>query len=150
MAASAPMLAAFVGYERIKARRDGSPLVQLRLFGQRAFSVGIAIAMTFFLGVTSFALILTLFLQIGLGFSPLHAGLTFLPFSGGVLLASGAAARLGPRFGRGVTMTGALVMAAAMAGLSLIVGPYCPAGCTNQVLPGLLAGRLRLGTGLAP
>src|SRR6266705_4920384 len=53
MACSVPVLAAFVGYERIKARRDGSPLVQLRLFGQRAFSVGIGIAMTFFLGVTS-------------------------------------------------------------------------------------------------
>src|SRR5712691_3827806 len=71
MAASVPVSALFVGYERVKARRDGSPLVQLRLFGQRAFSVGIAIAMTFFLGVTSFALVLTLFLQIGLGFSPL-------------------------------------------------------------------------------
>src|SRR6266568_6620254 len=29
MACSVPVLAAFVGYERIKARRDGSPLVQL-------------------------------------------------------------------------------------------------------------------------
>ena len=150
MAASVPMLAAFVGYERIKARRDGSPLVQLRLFGQRAFSVGIAIAMTFFLGVTSFTLILTLFLQIGLGFSPLHAGLTFLPFSGGVLLASGAAARLGPRFGRGVTMTGALVMAAAMAGLILIVRHYGQAVTTTELLPGLIAAGLGMGTVLAP
>src|ERR1022692_3075815 len=106
MAASVPVLALFAGYERIKARRDGSPLVQLSLFRQRSFGIGIAIAVTFFLGVTSFALILTLFLQIGLGFTPLHAGLTFLPFSGGVLVASGAAARLAPRFGRGVTMTG--------------------------------------------
>jgi Na+/melibiose symporter-like transporter len=94
------VLALFGGYERVKARRDGSPLVQLSLFRQRSFGIGIAIAVTFFLGVTSFALILTLFLQIGLGFTPLHAGLTFLPFSGGVLVASGAAARLAPRFGR--------------------------------------------------
>src|SRR5258706_8863392 len=150
MAASVPMLAAFVGYERIKARGDGSPLVKLRLFGQRAFSVGIAIAMTFFLGVTSFALILTLFLQIGLGFSPLHAGLTFLPFSAGVLLASGAAARLGPRFGRGVTMTGALMMAAGMAGLILIVRHYGQAVTTTELLPGLIAAGLGMGAVLAP
>src|SRR5216683_1103640 len=117
MAASAPVFALFVAYERVKTRRDGSPLVQLSLFSQRSFSVGMAIAVTFFLGITSFALILTLFLQTGLGFTPLHAGLTFLPFSGGVLLASGAAARLAPRFGRGVTMTGALVMAAGTSGL---------------------------------
>src|SRR5262249_55026595 len=98
MAASVPVLAVFVGYERMKSRRDGSPLLELRLFRQRGFSVGIAIAITFFLGVPSFALILTLFLQIGLGFTPLHAGVTFLPFSAGVLVASGAAARLVPKF----------------------------------------------------
>jgi hypothetical protein len=72
-------------------------VVQLSLFRERAFSVGMAIAITFFLGIASFALILTLFLQIGLGFEPLHAGLTFLPFSGGVLVASGAAALSGRR-----------------------------------------------------
>ena len=150
MAASVPVLAAFIGYERIKARKDGSPLVQLRLFGQRAFSVGIAIAMTFFLGVTSFALILTLFLQIGLGFTALHAGLTFLPFSGGVLLASGAAARLAPKFGRGVTMTGALVIAAGMAGLILIVRHYGQAVTTAELLPALIVAGLGMGAVLAP
>ena len=43
MAASVPVLALFAGYERIKARRDGSPLVQLSLFRQRSFGIGIAI-----------------------------------------------------------------------------------------------------------
>ncbi len=47
--------------------------MQLRLFGQRAFSVGIGIAMTFFLGVTSFALILTLFLIGVAGFTAMSA-----------------------------------------------------------------------------
>jgi hypothetical protein len=44
-----------------------------------------------------------------------HAGVTFIPFSVGVFVASGAAARLEPRFGRGVRMPGALIMAAGMA-----------------------------------
>jgi EmrB/QacA subfamily drug resistance transporter len=150
MAASVPAFALFVWYERAKTRRDGSPLVQLSLFGQRAFSTGIAIAVTFFLGVTSFALILTLSLQTGLGFTPLHAGLTFLPFSGGVLIASGAAARLAPRFGRGVTMTGALVMAAGMAGLISTVAHYGPAVTTWEMVPALIAAGLGMGAVLAP
>jgi EmrB/QacA subfamily drug resistance transporter len=150
MAASAPMFALFVWYERAKQRRDGSPLVELSLFGQRSFSIGIAIAVTFFLGVTSFSLILTLFLQVGLGFTPLHAGLTFLPFSGGVLLASGAAARLAPRFGRGVTMTGALVMAGGMAGLIAIVAHYGAAVTTWDMVPGLIVAGLGMGAVLAP
>jgi EmrB/QacA subfamily drug resistance transporter len=150
MAAAAPVLAAFIGYERFKGRRDGSPLVPLSLFRERGFSAGMAIAIAFFLGIASFALVLTLFLQLGLGFTPLHAGLTFLPFSIGVLLSSGAAARLAPRFGRGVTMAGALIIAAGMAGLIAIVHHYGPAVTTWELTPGLIAAGLGLGAVIAP
>ena len=150
MACSVPVLAVFIGYERIKARRDGSPLVQLSLFRDRAFSVGMTVAMTFFLGIASFGLVLTLFLQLGLGFTPLHAGLTFLPFSAGVLVASGAAARLAPRFGRGVTMAGALIIAAGMAALIGLVHHYGAAVTTWDLVPGLAAAGLGLGAVIAP
>jgi len=144
------MLAVFIAWERAKDRRDGSPLVQLGLFRQRAFAVGIAIAVTFFLGITSFALILTLFLQIGLGFGPLHAGLTFLPFSAGVLVASAAAARLAPKFGRGVTMVGALVIAGGMTGLIATVHHFGGAVTTWDLVPALVVAGLGMGTVLAP
>jgi EmrB/QacA subfamily drug resistance transporter len=150
MAASVPMFGVFVAYEVAKDRRDGSPLVQLSLFRRRSFAVGIAIAVTFFLGVTSFALILTLFLQTGMGFQPLHAGLTFLPFSGGVLIASGAAARLAPKFGRGVTMTGAAVMAAGMVGLIATVHHYGVAVTTWDMVPALVVAGVGMGSVLAP
>jgi EmrB/QacA subfamily drug resistance transporter len=150
MAAAAPMFAAFILYEQAKDRRDSSPLLRLSLFRRRAFAIGIAIAITFFLGVTSFTLILTLFLQIGLGFEPLHAGLTFLPFSAGVLVASAASARLAPRFGRAVTMTGALIMAVGMAGLIGIVHHYGGAVTTMDMMPALVAAGLGMGTVLAP
>ena len=150
MALCLPVLAAFVWYERIKTRRDGSPLVPLSLFSDRAFSAGLGVAVAFFLGVASFALVLTLFLQLGLGFTPLHAGLTFLPFSVGVLVSSGAAARLAPRFGRGVTMAGALIIAAAMAGLIVTLHHYGPAVTTWDLVPALVAAGLGLGAVLAP
>ena len=150
MAASAPVFAMFAWYEQVKARRDGSPLVPVRLFGERGFSVGMAIAVTFFLGIASFGLVLTLFLQLGLGFTPLHAGLTFLPFSVGVLLSSGAAIRLAPRFGRGVTMAGALVIAGGMAGLIATVHHFGPAVTTWDLVPGLVAVGLGLGAVIAP
>ena len=150
MAAAVPMFALFVWYEQVKDRRDGSPLVPPRLFREREFSVGMAIAMTFFLGIASFGLVLTLFLQIGLGFTPLHAGLTFLPFSAGILISSGAAARLAPRFGRGVTMAGALIIAAGMVGMIAAVHHYGPAVTTWELVPGLLAAGLGLGTVIAP
>jgi EmrB/QacA subfamily drug resistance transporter len=133
MAVSAPVFALFVWYERIKDRRDG-----------------MAIAVTFFMGIASFGLVLTLFLQLGLGFSPLHAGLTFLPFSVGVLISSGAAARLAPRFGRGVTMAGALITAAGMAGIIATTHHYGPAVTTWELVPALVGIGLGLGAVIAP
>jgi len=150
MALSGPALAAFVGYERIKTRRDGSPLVELRMFAQRGFAAGMGVALVFFLGVASFGLVLTLFLQEGLGFTPLHAGATFIPFSAGVFVSSGAAARLEPKFGRGVTMTGALIMAAAMAALIGIVHHFGAATSTWDMVPALAAAGLGLGAVIAP
>jgi len=150
MAASAPVFALFAWYEQVKARRDASPLVPPRLFGERGFSVGMAIAVTFFLGIASFGLVLTLFLQLGLGFTPLHAGLTFLPFSVGVLLSSAAAARLAPRFGRGVTMAGALVIAGGMAVLIADIHHYGAAVSTWDLVPGLVAAGFGLGAVIAP
>jgi EmrB/QacA subfamily drug resistance transporter len=150
MAASVPVFALFVWYEAAKARRDGSPLVELSLFRERGFGVGMAVAISFFLGIASFALVLTLFLQLGLGFTPLHAGLTFVPFSLGVLIASGAGARLAPRFGRGVTMAGALIIAAAMGGLIAIVHHYGAAVTTWDMAPALLLAGVGLGTVIAP
>jgi MFS family permease len=150
MAVSAPVFVAFVLYERVKARKDGSPLVELSLFRQRSFSVGMGIAFAFFMGIASFGLVLTLFLQVGMSFTPLHAGLTFLPFSAGVLISSGAAARLAPRFGRGVTMAGALIIAAGMGSLIVLVHHYGAAVSTWDLVPGLVAAGLGLGAFIAP
>jgi EmrB/QacA subfamily drug resistance transporter len=150
MAASAPMFALFAWYEQVKARRDRSPLVPLRLFGERGFSAGMAVAVTFFLGIASFGLVLTLFLQLGLGFTPLHAGLTFLPFSLGVLVSSAAAARLAPRFGRGVTMAGALIIAGGMTALIAAVHHYGTGVTTWDLVPGLVAAGMGLGAVIAP
>jgi EmrB/QacA subfamily drug resistance transporter len=147
MGLSAPVLAVFTGYELARKR---SPLVEPRMFRQRGFAVGVAIAVVFFLGVSSYALVLTLFLQEGLGFTPLHAGLTFVPFSLGTFAASGAAAGLEPKFGSRVTMAGALIMAGGTAGLIGVIHHYGVAVSTWDMVPPLAAAGLGLGTVLAP
>jgi hypothetical protein len=55
-----------------------------------------------------------------------------------------AAARLEPRFGRGVTITGALIMAAGMAALIGIGHHFGAAVSTWDLVPGLLAFLLML------
>lgn len=56
--------------------------------------------------MTGFFLVLALTLQAGFGFSALHAGLTFLPFSLGIAISSGASGQLASRLGRQLSMAG--------------------------------------------
>lgn len=62
-----------------------------------------------------FFLVWALYLQLGLGWTPLHAGLTGIPFSIGVSAAAGMSVQfLVPRFGRKVVQFGVLLMGAGM------------------------------------
>ncbi|MFJ4191598.1 MFS transporter [Kitasatospora sp. NPDC089509] len=113
MAGSLPVFALFVAYEKAKTRRDGSPLVELSLFRVKSFAAGICVQLAFGVALGIFFLVWTLYMQIGLGWSPLKAGATGIPFSIAVSTAAGLSVqKLVPRFGRKVLQAGALVMAA--------------------------------------
>ncbi|WP_367322500.1 MFS transporter [Streptomyces sp. HUAS ZL42] len=115
MAGSLVVLAALVAYERRKSARDGSPLIELSLFRVKSFAAGIAVQTVFGIALGVFFLVWTLYMQIGLGWSPLRAGLTGVPFSIAVSTAAGMSVqKLVPRFGRKVLQAGALVMAAGL------------------------------------
>ncbi|HEY5082117.1 MAG TPA: MFS transporter [Bauldia sp.] len=99
-----------------KDRKDGSPLVVPRLFAYRSFVAGIALLGAFYAIVSGFFLILTLFLQVGLGYSILKAGLTGIPFSIGVSVAAGLSGPvLVPRFGRNIITAGPITLAVGFA-----------------------------------
>ncbi|WP_427166903.1 MFS transporter [Streptomyces sp. C1-1] len=113
MAGAVLVFGALVAYERRKAARDGSPLVELSLFRVKSFAAGIAVQTVFGVALGVFFLVWTLYMQIGLGWSPLRAGLTGIPFSIAVSTAAGLSVqKLVPRFGRKVLQAGALLMAA--------------------------------------
>ncbi|WP_435842708.1 MFS transporter [Streptomyces fradiae] len=113
MAGSVPVAAAFVLYERRRGARDGSPLVELSLFRVKSFAAGVAVQLTFGIALGIFFLVWTLYMQTGLGWSPLRAGLTGVPFSLAVSVAASVSVQvLVPRFGRRVLQAGALTMIA--------------------------------------
>ncbi|MEY9488044.1 EmrB/QacA subfamily drug resistance transporter [Streptomyces calvus] len=113
MAGALVVFAALVAYERRKGARDGSPLIELSLFRVKSFAAGIAVQTVFGVSLGVFFLVWTLYMQVGLGWSALRAGLTGVPFSLAVSAAAGASVQLlVPRFGRKVLQAGALVMAA--------------------------------------
>ncbi|MFK0237382.1 MFS transporter [Streptomyces vinaceus] len=115
MAASLPLLAGFVLWERRLLRRGGSPLVVLSLFSRRSFAAGQSVQLLFGLASGVFFLAWTLYLQLGLGWSPLKAGLSGLPLSAAMMAGAGLSMQvLVPRFGRTVLQAGALLAAAGM------------------------------------
>lgn len=113
MAGALVVFVALVSYEKRKAAQDGSPLIELSLFRVKSFAAGIAVQTVFGVALGIFFLVWTLYMQIGLGWSPLRAGLTGVPFSLAVSTAAGMSVqKLVPRFGRKVLQAGALVMGA--------------------------------------
>src|SRR5205085_7396339 len=76
---AALIAALFALHERRLARRGVAPLVSLELFRDRAFVVGLAMTLCFYGGQVSFFLLFSLYLQHGLGLSPMATGLLFAP-----------------------------------------------------------------------
>jgi EmrB/QacA subfamily drug resistance transporter len=120
LAVGAVLIAALIGTQL----RVPEPLVNLRLLGDRLFrsmTATMALTMAAFLGLLFLA---ALFLQDGLGLSPLSSGLRTFPEAIGVMVGSPLAARVtSPRAGPRRTTAGALIAVAALtASLTLVNG----------------------------
>lgn len=101
MAASVVVFVLFALIQVDKTRRGASPLVVTSLFRARSFTVSLLVMGSFFAVMSGFFLVLTLFMQVGQGWSVLKAGLSGIPFSIGVGLAAGMSGPLlVPKFGR--------------------------------------------------
>jgi len=77
--AAAGVLVAWVAWERRYAARGNAPMVDLRLFRYRNFSLQTAISGTMFVGTTSIFVLVALYVQGGLGASALDTSLVSLP-----------------------------------------------------------------------
>lgn len=111
MALAAVGLAVFVAYERRTERASESPLVPLRLFRTRTFSASLGLQLAVYLFTGAFFLCWYLFMQLGLGWSPLHAGSTALAFCLGAFVSSALSVTvLVPKFGRAVLQVGAVLL----------------------------------------
>jgi MFS family permease len=140
------LVALFVGWQHVQRRE---PLMPLELFtAERSFPLGNAIGFVFQLGMISIALVLVLYLQNVLGYSPLQTALVLLP--GAVLTAIGSAyaGRLSDRVGgKGVLAAG---LAALALGLAVIVLAVRPDATAWQLMPGLVIIGIASGATFAP
>jgi EmrB/QacA subfamily drug resistance transporter len=110
MGLSPVLLAIFIWQQKRRDASTGSALVPPSLFKSRGYSAGVIVQLAFGSAIGTFFLILIIYLQVALGFSPLEAGLATLPFSLGALVGSGASVPLVPRLGKYLVLTGSITL----------------------------------------
>jgi EmrB/QacA subfamily drug resistance transporter len=140
------VLAGFVGWERRYTRR-GDPVVDLSLFRRRSYALGLIIGVLYFAGFTAIFFIYTLYLQSGLHYSPLLAGLAMTPFALGSAAAAIVGGRVVNRLGRPLVALGLALVVIGLAGT--IVAVHLVPGhavAAAAAAPLLVAG---LGSGLS-
>lgn len=149
LAASVPLLGLFI-LTQARHPAGAAPLVDLAVFRSRATTAGLGIGLLLF-GSTSFFFVLTLYLQDGLGYSALRTGVTFVPFSAGIIVGSGAAAPLGQRFGRAAVAAGAGAITLTLLSMIAVVAHYgaglhpwqlAPSLAVTGIAFGIIAGAL--------
>jgi EmrB/QacA subfamily drug resistance transporter len=144
LAGGAMLLVAFVVFEL----RTEDPMLPMRLFRRRNFSVGNFETLAMYAGLAILFFFLVLFLQQVAGYSPLQSGLATLPVTVVMFLLSRRFGALADRFGPRVFMgAGPLVCAA---GLLLLLRVTAQVDYATDVLPGLALFALGLSMTVAP
>jgi EmrB/QacA subfamily drug resistance transporter len=118
-------------------RRSSDPIIEPTLFRNRGFTAGLAVITSFFVAMMGLMLVFNLYTQAGLHYSPLKAGLAFVPWSFGIAVGAAAAGGyFGPKYGRRVLHAGIAILIVGMGafwwavdahGLTATVWDFAPA-----------------------
>jgi EmrB/QacA subfamily drug resistance transporter len=144
------VLSAFVLQQVRRERVTGSALLPMRLFSDRGFSAGLVTQGAFQGSLAGFALVLTVYIQTGLGWSAMHAGLTLLPFSIGAFVGTGISVPLGMKLGKVVMVAGAALQSAATIWVLAVVHGQGDGLSTWDLVPALVVAGIGLGMLVVP
>lgn len=129
------LMIGFVTWER----RAPQPMLPLRLFRSPTFDAAITTGFLMMGAQFSAAFLITQYLQMGLGYAPLAAGLRFLPMTATPLVVAPIAGLLADRIGpRPLMAMGMLLQALGLAWFALVATASADYG--HLILPLLLAG----------
>lgn len=141
----------FVRWEQRVTRLGRPPLLNTTLFtATRGYAAGTAIGAVYFCGFSGVFLVLAMFFQNGLGYSPLQSGLAVTPFAIGFAMAAPVAGRLVSRWGRLVTLAGLTLVVLGLSGVAAVLQfvPAADAGLASA-LP-LVVGGIGGGAVISP
>ena len=142
--AAAVLLAAFL----VREIRTDHPVVPLRLFRSRSFSMANLVALAFSIGMFGAVFLLAQYLQIVMDYTPLQAGIRTLPWTAAPMLVAPVAGMLVPRVGvRALLATGMMLQTAALGWLAVLVEPGVE---YTQLVPAFVLAGVGMGLTFAP
>ncbi len=121
LVAGVAVLAGFIAWERGYARTGRHPMVDLGLFRRRSYSLGALLSLAYFAGFTAIFFIFTLYLQQGLHYTALQAGIATLPFALGSAVSASLGGPVVTRIGRGLIAFGLVLVLIGLIGVELAV-----------------------------
>jgi EmrB/QacA subfamily drug resistance transporter len=130
--------------------RGGSPLVDMSLFRERAFTAGLAGQVVFWAGQASFFLVFALFVQEGRGMDALQAGLIFIPIGVGYMASSLSARWFAGKMGRQVIALGGVLRLVGLSAMIITVAAIGTTGNVNWLIPSLFVDGAGMGFAVAP
>jgi EmrB/QacA subfamily drug resistance transporter len=143
-AVAVALLAAFVAIES----RTRAPLIRLGIFKVRSLAGANSVLLIVVGGLFGFFFFSTLYVQQILGYSPLEAGLAFLPVTIGIGIGAGIAQQLVKRIG--VRTTAGLGMIIAAFGLYLFSRVTADGTYLSDVLPAIIPQSIGMGLFFVP
>jgi predicted MFS family arabinose efflux permease len=140
-------IALLVGFVAIELRHR-NPLIRLNILRTRSLAVADLSMLVVAAGMFGMFYFASLYVQGVLGFSPLTAGLAFLPVTAGIIVGAGLSQRLIPALGVRATAMGGMGLAA----IGLLLLSRIPVHGTylGDLLPGLMTMAVGMGLTFVP
>ncbi len=138
------LLASFIVVEL----RSQAPLIRLGIFRTRSLSVANGAMLLVFSGLFAMFFFATLYVQQLRGYSPVKAGLAFLPFTLGIIVGATLAQQFIKRIGvRAVTLTGLTI---AMGGMLLYTQLSLSGSYWGELFPAVMVTSIGMGLTFVP
>jgi EmrB/QacA subfamily drug resistance transporter len=148
-AAAVPLLVVVGKRQQGRIARGETPLVELSVLRKRSYVSGVVFTMVFFGSIVGFSLTTGLFLQIGLGMTPMRAALYLAGFAVGAFFGSGVGAWATTAVGRPILHVGLAVMGVGTFVLYASVRGAADIGWL-QLVPGMVVYGLGMGMIFVP
>ena len=143
-AVAVALLAAFVFIES----RSKAPLIRLGIFRSRNISGANTVMLFVIGGMYAFFFLVSLYVQQVLGYSPLEAGLAFLPFTLGIIVGAGVSQPIARRIP--VHFIALIGIGLAVLGLVILRGAGVDGTYLGNLLPGIIPMSIGMGMTFLP